>query len=307
MNPIQFIVYFPVNAREVYEASPIIQGTGGYLALYLLYSKLKELGYRSDFITKDSLEKLKIYSKILQSGGTIVVYPEAIVDNPLNARHIVRWIMYFVHKETYSKWKNSGDLIICYWSKFVPESENVVEVRPINAVHKLFYDDGEERSGICWRIAKGSEYHSSFNYHNFRNAYRSLANIAISDHYKSLLLDESNYSNPSQLVQFHKLENLQKYFNKYRMFFSYDCESALSVIAALCGCVSIVVPKKNMGFNDLLPSHRIGIAFGYEGIPHALSTMSRLRSHISMLEEYGDRSVMAFASIAFRFFNITND
>jgi hypothetical protein len=298
-----FLVYFPVNNKDIYYSSPIIQGSGGYLALFLLYSKLNEIGYKTDFISIDSVEKIKLYNKAIVSGDTIVIYPEAILGNPLNAKNIVRWIMYFVKKEIYYKWKSSGDLIVCYWQQFIPVKESVPELRPINSVLTLFHDKGKKRSGICWRIGKGSEYHSDFTYHHPENIYNAISRIKMLPYQNTLwILEALQDNNVTQLNNSLKLEEMQALFNNYRLFFSYDCESAVSIIAALCGCISIIVPKKNMKSNDLLPSHSVGIALGYEGIYHALSTKSELYSFVSSLEEYGNKSVELFAIKAESFY-----
>lgn len=292
----EFLVYIPVDHKDIYESSPMILASGGCLALFLLYSKLNEIGYEVDFINADAKDKIRRYKRSILSGASIVVYPEAIVGNPLAAKNIVRWVMYYIDKEIYFKWKSLGNLVVCYWQQFIPEKKRALELRPINSIHKIFYDTGQSRNGICWRVGKGSEYHSEFNYHNPINIFEETKyNDLLQNKISKILLESVRNEKVLKLSDSLGFKEMHDVFNNYKLFISYDCESAVSVIAALSGCISIIVPKNNMKLIDLLPSHSVGIALGYNGIPHALSTRYKLHSYISKLEEYGNKSVELFA------------
>jgi hypothetical protein len=72
-------------------------------------------------------------------------------------------------------------------------------------------------------------------------------------------------------------------FNDKEFFISLDPFTFTSIIAALCGCNSIVVKIPNLSFEDWKnsdPFHKYGIAYGYENIKEAKKTRHLLEEHI---------------------------
>ena len=153
---------------------------------------------------------------------TIVIYGETIKGNPLNAKHIIRWILAPIGIcsliDNYKTW-NPNDLVYYFNSedKFIKEPEkvgkeykllNILFINP-NAINFNL----QSRSGTC---------------HTFRKSH----------YHKNLLLIHPKGS--FEITRSHTQKECIKIFNKYRYFISYDPLTFLSVIAALCGCVSIV-------------------------------------------------------------------
>jgi hypothetical protein len=75
-------------------------------------------------------------------------------------------------------------------------------------------------------------------------------------------------------------------FNKFKFFISYDSLTFLSVISALCGCISIVIKVEGLDKNgwlnttaaaDYLKSSGetslYGIAYGADDVEHAINTL----------------------------------
>ena len=90
-NKITYIIYSPDYENSI----------GGTLALHSLSENLSLLG-EEVYITcekkrKNSLAKsISIKSNFwsfLSKENTVVIYPEIIVDNPLKAKHICRWLL----------------------------------------------------------------------------------------------------------------------------------------------------------------------------------------------------------------------
>jgi hypothetical protein len=83
------------------------------------------------------------------------------------------------------------------------------------------------------------------------------------------------------------LDQIAKLFNSCEKFYSYDTYTFLSVQAAMCGCVSIVVPDPNIPLDTWLKGSRLnqyGIAYGEDDIPRALETLPQLRQEIEKIE-----------------------
>jgi len=99
---------------------------------------------------------------------------------------------------------------------------------------------------------------------------------------------------PVRLADQLPLDALQEAFDRFALFLSYDTESAVSAIAALCGCVSVLVPPPGMAPEDRLPCFAHGIAFGLGDVGHALASMGALRADLRRHERLARRTVADF-------------
>jgi len=102
-------------------------------------------------------------------------------------------------------------------------------------------------------------------------------------------------------------QELISIFNSCQQFYSYDYETYLSQLAALCGCESIIVPYKDIKKEDIiekLPALKYGVAYGLEDLEYANSTRHLLREHLQKLEDSQyDETKIAFEKI-FKYFNL---
>ena len=79
-----------------------------------------------------------------------------------------------------------------------------------------------------------------------------------------------------------------KIFNSCKRFYSYDTETYLSILAALCGCESVVVPYKQVTKDQVLgkqPAFKYGVAYGLEDLDYANTTREDLREYLLNLEQ----------------------
>ena len=91
-------------------------------------------------------------------------------------------------------------------------------------------------------------------------------------------------------------------FNKTERFYCYDDHSFLNTQAALCDCISIVVPEhlehtekdKERWLNGS-PLHKYGIAFDIGDIPRALDTLPLMHKEIEKMKLEMNESVIKFA------------
>ena len=87
--------------------------------------------------------------------------------------------------------------------------------------------------------------------------------------------------------------------NKSEKFISFDSCSFIAVQAALCGCLTIIVPDHGFSKEEWIENHKFlkyGIAYGYEDIQHAIETKDLIRPYLKELEENALKTVHDFVS-----------
>jgi hypothetical protein len=194
------------------------------------------------------------YHPFFNKSNSIVIYPEVVFGNPLDADNVVRWLLYN------TKYKNlpgaylKTDIFIAYREIF-----NDLSLNPNNYIIRQIYFDLDlykrynygGRQGKCYIIRKGAK----------------RPDLPIS--FDGPIID--------------KLPEKEKVriFNESEYCYCYDTQTAYSSIAAICGCKSIIIPepgksRKDYRGNENNPGY--GIAYGdkKEEIEWALSTVDKL-------------------------------
>lgn len=288
MRPPDYLVFMPVPIAAVSAEPDRIERSGGLFALRLLVEQLRALRYQAQLVAVGDSDTVAGCRRALDSGRTTVIYPEPIEGNPLGAREVVRWVLYYASEERVRRWRAAGERVYFYWKQFHPAGESRRILRVIDANLSYFADLGEPRSGVCYRVAKGAEYHVGIDRKWSGHLAKALIAAGLSD-------GEEKFGGVRRLADGMTLAEMREVFNRARCYVSYDCESAVSVIAALCGCPSVIIPRPNMTRRDLLPCFRYGIAFGFGDLRRAEVTRPLLRDHIARLEQQARRSVASFA------------
>ena len=168
---------------------------------------------------------------------TIVIYPDMVYGNPLGAKKIVRWFLY--HNRFDDNAYNKDDFFICYREIFNDwrlNPEGIMVQTPYFDIDKYKRYNYGKRSGKCYIIRKGG----------CRNDIpASLDGIVIDD-----LLEEEKV----------------KIFNESEYCISYDTQTAYSSIAALCGCVSVIIPEEGKSKVDYRTESEknLGVAWGFD-------------------------------------------
>jgi hypothetical protein len=244
---------------------------GGVNVQFELCKVLKELGVNVKIYSPIKI-KNKIFNDYYDNdfdlNNTVVIYGETIDGNPLNAPYVVRWILapmgiFFDLKKTFL-W-GTKDLVYYF------NSEEKIKNNPNKngSIYKLLSkmyissyiknNNMSPRTGVCYTIRKGLLYHK-----NLKMSHPS-SSIELSDHCQ--LLDYVNV------------------FNTYEYFYSYDPCTFYTVIAAMCGCISIVLKvdglSKEDWLNTIAPTEYLketgeklyGLAYGEEEIEFAKNTM----------------------------------
>jgi hypothetical protein len=98
-----------------------------------------------------------------------------------------------------------------------------------------------------------------------------------------------------------------EYFLNKDYFLSFDPFTFMSIIASLCGCVSVVKKIYGLTFEEWVngdPFNKYGVAYGHEGIEHALSTQHLLLDHITNMYLENDNNIINLMKNIETHFNI---
>ena len=106
-------------------------------------------------------------------------------------------------------------------------------------------------------------------------------------------------------------QNTQEFINLFLtkdFFLSFDPFTFMSIIASLSGCVSVVKKIGGLNFEEWVngdPFNKYGIAYGQEGIEHALKTHHLLLPHITEMYSQNNNNILNFITNIETRFNIT--
>lgn len=190
---------------------------------------------------------------------TVVIYPEIVRGNPLNAKHVVRWLLFYYKFVDDPLAYNKSDLFIAYRKQF-----DCPKVNPDGNLVQVNYFDSDmyrqtnfgERSGCCYIVRKGGN----------RPDLPKIFNGPVID----IWPDEK------------KVEA----FNRYKTCYFYDTQTFYTSIAAVCGCIPVVVMEKGCTVDSYRKGtdNRAGVAYGEDDIPRALATRDELLKRLDFNE-----------------------
>lgn len=213
--------------------------------------------------------------------NAIVIYPEVTSRNPLKAKNVVRW---FLHKPGYHTGKinyGKNELYFFFSEAFNDPSinkdpDNYLRVLAINPayVNQML----SNRSGSCYMMRKGE------------------GRPLLHDISGSVKLDGMSHKEIAEI------------FNRTEIFYSYDEFTMYSQYAALCGCVSVVMPATYDSRSEWVASHSIfeyGVAYGINDIAHAKETQYMVRALIDKQEASSLETVNHFLRRTYDFFGFS--
>jgi hypothetical protein len=277
----------------VYTVSPFSFICGGLVVQYELCRILDSLGVNIRIRAPDNIKNSifsKYYNNNFDLNNTIVIYGETIEGNPLNAPHVVRWILAPIgivcNPNIVNSWSKT-DLVYYFNSdKSFPNSKELIDKKYktltaiyINPLIKNYNDP--KRKGWCHTYRK-SNYHTT--------------------------LKNAHPPNSLEMQNGCKLMDCINIFNKRQYFISYDPLTFLSVIAALCGCISIVVKVDGQSETEWLQTTAAfpylkkinieklyGIAYGISELEWAKNTLHLVPEQwINILEFVKNESIITF-------------
>jgi hypothetical protein len=207
------------------------------------------------------------------SESSIMVYPELVRGNPLNARNVVRWLLYrpgLRHDYEFSP----GEMFfrvggICD----IPELTGGAPDLVVYKVNRSYINEKRaNRSGICFIVRKGD--------HKPR--------IPETEAPDAIQIDGKSHAQINDI------------FNRCHTFYSYDEATMYSQYAAVCGCVSIVIPGLYGSREEWVRNYelaRYGVAYGLEDIPHAVATQDKVLGLLEAEEARGIATVEQFVRL----------
>jgi hypothetical protein len=216
------------------------------------------------FLQEKPIDGLKFqWNPFFSRKNTVVVYPERVYGNFLKARYVVRWLLYYNPYTNDEKAYGKDDLVIAFRSIFNDEKLNPkgyqLQISWFNNQLYRQYNYGK-REGNCYIIRKGAN----------RND--------LPTHFDGPIIDDF-----SEEEKVHVL-------NKCAYCYSYDLQTFYSAIAAVCGCLSIVVLEPGRRKEDYYSVSELetvkGIALGDspEERRKALATRSKLLESLNFTE-----------------------
>jgi hypothetical protein len=176
-------------------------------------------------------------SRFLRS--SIVVYPEIVTGNPLNAKSVLRWILRTPSDDFWKKYSLSDGNIFYFREKFVEGNLLKVERRHLQAPY------------FPLQIIRSQNLPRKRKFCFIRHKNKTTPSIDLGD--DAICLDGKSVG---QIV---------KIFNDTEHFVSYDTETGYTRLAIFCGAIPIVVPDGNVTKNAWRPieRERLGIAYGF--------------------------------------------
>ncbi len=250
-------------------APPYTELSSGIRVLHYLCHVLNKRGYEafiSTTVTRDGLrtpflsESVKFRHR-REGREPIVVYPEVVKGNPLNARNVVRYLLntpgYLGGDETF----DPEEFILQYREEFVPESihpECALFLPPSDL--SIFNTDGVEeskRAGVCFYVNR------------YTGPMNEVPEGAI----------EISRRHPRSLAELGEL------FRSVELLYTYEY-SSITLEAALCGCPTVYIPNETMPeMPHRDPMLTSGAAWGDspEAIAHARETLGDVRKHYDAL------------------------
>jgi hypothetical protein len=245
-NKIKIIMYSP----------PYDNKSGGIIVMhylcYLINQMDKSKYYAKLFMHNDVKYNNRFctdFAKINEiNDNTIVIYPEIVRRNPLNAKNVVRWILLELGIEMPLEHCNlfGKNDYIYHW-----ESNNLPHYNQLSCpwLNPVFYNKNipkENKQKTCYLIKKGRLIHKQ---------------IHVIHPQDSICIDDLS------------LEEINNVFNECKYFYCYDPNSAFIIFAVLCGCIPILQPIEGVNENDFFKSrifnfkgtiYNKGIIYGYD-------------------------------------------
>jgi hypothetical protein len=185
----------------------------------------------------------------------IVVYPEIVFGNPFNAPNVVRWLLFYNRYKDQPNAYGASDLFIAYREIF-----NDTDLNPSSKIVKFAFFDSRlyrqynfgVRKGNCYILRKGKN------------------RADLPSHFDGPVFN----NDMSQ-------EELVKIFNERKYCYSYDTQTYYTTLAAVCGCIPIVVMEEGKTVHDYrapTDTPHYGVAYGDspEQIDYAIKTRAKL-------------------------------
>jgi hypothetical protein len=223
--------------------------------------------------------------------NTIVIYPEIVKGNPLNAKYVLRWILLDLgiemDKTHYLNWNQTD--IVYHWEPNT--TNNKIKQLSIPFLEKEFKNyNSKKRTKTCFIVKKGPLIHGS---------------------------SKIKYMHPTDSINIDNMSliDIVKVFNESHTFYCYDPNTFYILSATVCGCISVIYPIENMSA-DSFYKNRItciddftfnsGIAYGNSNdqLLHARNTLKDAPDNLNTLLSKYELTVSKFVEDIYELFTV---
>jgi hypothetical protein len=202
----------------------------------------------------------------------VAIYPQRVSGNPLEAPHVVRWLLHRPDFKTEGVRYTEGELTFFYQTGFVTDwsgidPENLLQVRWLR--DDIYRDRGlPDRQGFCRMVRKGS---STFS-----------PEITAGDRFG--ILDDLPHAEIAAI------------FNQCKIFYCHDPYTMYLYYAALCGCIPVVVPQPGLDAQTWRSGFELkqGVAYGEEETSFARETREGLLADMASASKAEEGAVDRF-------------
>lgn len=209
----------------------------------------------------------------------LAIYPEITIGNPYHAKYVARWILYHPGVIAGSTTYDQSEYVFHYQKRFVEDTEyrDSPQLFVLQTNVDSFYPMNMERNHDAIMIKKAT-LKKSGNFEDRQKYFNDdLVNLPKVNF--DYLVDSNPRLDPP---------NLNNAFNQVRYFVSYDPATYHSIMAALAGCISVVIPVDGLSkeeWKKQLPVAKYGVAYGFDDIEWAMSTVNDLRNMLIQMEQ----------------------
>lgn len=234
---------------------------------YIMAGNPSKIGHAVNIDLEAALEKA-------QDPETIVIYPEVIKGNPLDAKKVCRWVLYFPGFHGGETEFQENEFVFVYNKSFVSETpyKSSLEIKIVETSNTQFYNMGMHRNKSVILIKKGKS-NIDERTRLFLDPFRDiLHNLESADELIMNCQDINDY-------------NLE--LNQVKYFISFDNYTYHNVLASLSGCISVVIPelgKTKEQFISEYPERQFSVFYGFDSIPTSISN-DLLRKQLEVLEK----------------------
>lgn len=207
--------------------------------------------------------------------NTISIYPGGY-GNLYNTKYVVRWLLQDT-EESYEKTWSENDLIYDFANfktiSNLPKKELTTFDFRFDEMYNKHY---ENRKGFCYLKHKNTPENNS------------------------TIIEQLNPTNLQGWETKGAWSFLSEEFNKHEYFVTFDRKTTFCVLAAMCGCKSIVLnPDESVSpieFRMKTPAFQFGVSYGLEDISWANKTVDLSRDYIIELNNYNKKTVINFVN-----------
>lgn len=283
------------NNILIYPHEAYQEDDGGLNVMYNFAKILDEMGKTARIYPTYGYIQNTVYNKYFvddfEIKNSLVIYCEGTHGNPLNAPHVVRWMLSKLGTNVpLERGKSFGKKELVYYFnselKFQKKPERIGRIYKnlgLLCINSMIKNNYNVRNGEWCYTMRKHEIHKT-----------PIINI--------------HPENSLEILQYTSQSSVVEIFNKYTYFISYDPLTFLSVIAALCGCISIVYPidgiskkewVKMTAVNEYLEYNNLdyfyGVAYGMEDIGWAITTLHLMKEQWDdIIQYYKEHHVSSF-------------